>query len=82
MSYFRLVCPQKVVIWRTDGYGSEHEYRTVIWDAGTCLSGTILGNGSLFVFLDDDGDGNVYIPNGRYVPIDQSEVNWNCLKGK
>lgn len=87
--YYRLTRSIKVAIWYTDQIGNEHEYRTEVWEAGTPLYGSFHGK-TFSIYLDEDGNGMVYLPIDAVVPIptikhgspDMPESDWNRLKGE
>lgn len=91
--YHRLTRSMKVTVWYADQDGDEHEYRTEVWEAGTPLCGGFHGK-TFSVYLDEDGNGMVYLPADAVVPIpaiedgpskgmpDMPESDWNRLRGE
>lgn len=87
--YYRLTRSLKVTVWYADEYGDEHKYRTEIWEAGWPLCGGMRGD-VFAVYLDEDGNGMVYLPKDAVCPIpalsdgmpDMTEIDWDNLRGE
>jgi hypothetical protein len=79
MHYYLVTKEQEVCVFK----GAEQSVdRTQVIKTGTFLNGSLIGDGlTLWVFLDEDGEGEFFFPVNKTKKVPEAEVDWDNALG-